>query len=61
MERDEDTNVIDNESKKRRPLSCGTEKGKHKCKNAKTAGKSNEELMKLLNAKSHNFIIFLHF
>lgn len=34
----DDNSVFDDDSKKVRVLVCGTEKGKHKCKNAKTAG-----------------------
>lgn len=38
VEKDEDNSVHDDDGAKTRLLVCGTEKGKHKCKNAKTAG-----------------------
>ena len=39
IEKDEDIYVQDDVASTKRTIICGTEKGKHKCKNAKTAGK----------------------
>lgn len=50
MESSEDNMVAADDGTKRK-LGCGTEKGKHKCKNHRTAGNSNN----MMNALYINF------